>query len=732
MTCSSRRLFEAALALTAWLGLSSPSFAVQYETDVDIDNETDLYDLSARGEISAETLETLVDLLRDGVDLNAATREEIYELPGLMFEDVDAILKYREQTRIVDPADLVAAGAITQAQLLQIAAFLVLRDGDQVPVNGAVRLMGAYSAEDTQAPPLFLQARGRFPLNFSAGVAMATTRLQMRNLRYSLDSNGLIADAPAYQFEVPKYFVQWKSALFQVAAGTFRIGFGQRLTLDNTTRANPDGFYPDEVVYLDSGDLQRECKYSGGNVDGSACGPEAQGSYITPDFGWREGFRGLAVSLKKLSLGPVDLSAHAFGSYQNRRIYQYEVFNRATCEDPHSDSAECKAPAVAIAGDAAARNFAYSTLADPYDEVAAGGNLTLGLGSGSHIGASGYWAMDLWRNDDPGLMELDFQEWSSRPYGRGSFGAVGIDGAARAGRLNLFGEVTRTFNAMPGLYGGGGWGAVGRIVGNVQKTHEIEGSVHYYDRGFVNPLARPIANPDEFEGQRARNEAGLRIEYLGKPNEDWIVRANVDYSLWPEDSAAKGTAGLSNLDLYLRTDFVGWRKVKLGLWAQYKNKDLEDRVRSLATSTRLCYEMSTLTDSQGNDLPCYGDFIRLAGRIIVEPLGRRLQISAQYQHVWMAEATYRQDMMAWIDVTSFPIDQLRLRWRTRYLNETIDDNADMEQSLWTYLDVGVLPNRIWELHVRYDLYSFLDQRASTLDRKSPFQHRFRLELEARF
>ncbi|MGC4116253.1 MAG: hypothetical protein QM765_17080 [Myxococcales bacterium] len=77
MTLTSRRLLQAALALTAWLGLCPVAFAVQYETDIDIDNESDLYDLASREEISPETLETLVELLNDGVDLNTASREEI-------------------------------------------------------------------------------------------------------------------------------------------------------------------------------------------------------------------------------------------------------------------------------------------------------------------------------------------------------------------------------------------------------------------------------------------------------------------------------------------------------------------------------------------------------------------------------------------------------------------------------------------------------------------------------
>ncbi|MBI5547328.1 MAG: helix-hairpin-helix domain-containing protein [Deltaproteobacteria bacterium] len=700
------------------LGADTAAQAVQYDLELDIDSEADLYDLAARGELEESEVEALVELLREGVDLNSASREEIYELPGLTYEDVDTILRYREQTRIDDPADLVVASAITQEQLLQIAPFLLLRGRDDLPVSGHALLVGAFSAQDKDPPPAYLVATGKLPYNLSAGIGLATTRRAMFGVRYSLDQNGLVADQPSYRFQVPKFFAMWKTPMFQVVAGTFRLGFGQRLTLDNSTRQRPNGVYADTVIYTLSEELRSACNVSNAvSIDGEAC---EKGLYTTPDFRWREGFRGLAVSARKIPLAGAEMSLTAFGSYQNKSLYQYELWSPDLCTDPHDDDNEnCKAPWIHVAGASTfEERFKYMTLRDLFNEVAAGGNVQVDFGHVGHLGISGYWANDLFNVQG---MALDFQEWSNRPYG-GPFGAVGIDGSARAGRVNLALEATRTFDSLPSPSqtdldlprmpdGGGGFGVLGRAIANVQKTHEIDFSARFYDRNFVNPLSRPMANSDEFEGQRARNEAGVRFKYRGKPNEDWIVRTAADLSIWPEDGEAPNTAGVTNLELLGALDFVGWRSAKLTAEIRYKNKDVAVGGRGQ------CFAYQVVETSGEPAPPCAGEGVRFKLRGHYEPLGKLLAFTAGYAHNIVDDHNYedsfRQDSTAWFDVTSFPHDQLRLRLRTRYKNEALDKATYLEDSLWTYLDVGYLPNKIWDVHVRYDTYAWLDDRKST-------------------
>src|SRR5262245_58013577 len=111
---------------------ATPVHATPYETFVDIEDQSDLDDLLAAGHITSDTYDELLELLTSGVDLNSADRAQLYALPNLTYEDVDAILAYREAQKgvISDPAGLVAAGAITEDKLLGISSFIVVRQSE--------------------------------------------------------------------------------------------------------------------------------------------------------------------------------------------------------------------------------------------------------------------------------------------------------------------------------------------------------------------------------------------------------------------------------------------------------------------------------------------------------------------------------------------------------------------------------------------------------------------------
>ena len=110
---SSLPMRVAAFALTFCL-FAGPARAAIYENSINVDDEDDLFELEQRGDISEETSDTLLEIIREGVDLNSANREQLYDLPGITYADVDAILEYRKvKGRIEDPAELVGAGALT-------------------------------------------------------------------------------------------------------------------------------------------------------------------------------------------------------------------------------------------------------------------------------------------------------------------------------------------------------------------------------------------------------------------------------------------------------------------------------------------------------------------------------------------------------------------------------------------------------------------------------------------
>ena len=269
--------------------VAGPARAAIYENSVDVDNEEDIFEAEQRGDISSDTAETLIEIIGEGVDLNSADREQLYDLPGITYADVDAILEYRKSKgRIEDPAELVGAGALTPEQLVQIAPFIRIdAGGANLPVSGKAHLASRFTTTDNVPPPSMLSARLKGPLNLSAGFMMFTTRRRADTPTYDPVNDALASRGFFYQPHLPRVFVQWKPGNARLVAGTFTIGFGERLTLDNTRRVTPRGIYLVDD-YTRSQDLSQTCKLSGTGFlldPGSGCDP-AVGSknlYITPD-----------------------------------------------------------------------------------------------------------------------------------------------------------------------------------------------------------------------------------------------------------------------------------------------------------------------------------------------------------------------------------------------------------------------------------------------------------------
>src|SRR5215470_16507249 len=100
------------LALVLTLCAASAG-AVEYEARIHIEDEEDLYELLATEDITQETFDTLVELLRDKVDLCTDDTDELYSLPNLTYDDVAAIIKYRKEAgSIPEPEALAAAGVL--------------------------------------------------------------------------------------------------------------------------------------------------------------------------------------------------------------------------------------------------------------------------------------------------------------------------------------------------------------------------------------------------------------------------------------------------------------------------------------------------------------------------------------------------------------------------------------------------------------------------------------------
>jgi hypothetical protein len=716
--------------------------ATPYETFIDVDDEGDLADLLSAGTITEETYNQLLDLLMRGVDITRADRNELYALPNLTFEDVDAIIKYRDQVRgrIQDPAELVTAGALSEEKLLGIASFLIVREQMASPLAAAgwVRAMTRanprdfqpYSPQDPFIPPLGLRARVTALRHLTAGVAMTTTRLEIGDPVYDPTRDALVADQRSLQFHAPKAYVKWENDSVAAVGGTYRIGFGQRLTFDTSSAYSPNGLYIDDQLFY-SADLATACKESQGELVSSPCSGLRDGEYVTPDFTWREGLFGAAVGGKKLELSTGWMQGYAFGSVARKSIYQYELVDRGKCNDPHDDDADgnvCDAPLVFVTPEGssltATSRHSFATLPNVFQERLVGGNIAYFADRRNTVGVTGYGAQ--MENLVSGV-DLDFQEWSRFPTGK-KYGAVGANFQFGRDWLDLFGEATVSFDAMPeqdptltAAKGGGGPAAILRMTAT-RKREELEVIARYFSIDFVNPYGRPIAASDEFEGQRARDEAGGRVRYV-RTAKDLTIRALADVWVNPSlpssvvDSMGVRRKNGPKIDTYARVNVRTTPELWLGLWERFQDKNLA------VTGHDQCYELSNELDESGETLACGGMQLSTIVRATYQP-NKIMSGTIQLEHQLLDDNTkmelqnkFRQDIAAWFVGYYRPNKDMRLRVRVRFLDEAINDNTYLERSVAGLADMSIKVRQRDTLRIRMDVKSWLDKRMSTIERK---------------
>lgn len=723
------RLLPAVLVL----GTAGTAAANPYEAFIDIETEDDLYDLIASQQISDDTYEVLIDLLYRGVDLDKASREELYSLPNLTYDDVDGILAYRkEQGFIRDPFELVAAEVIPIEKLLSIAAFLIVRDPfDRRSVHGVVYAETRFTIGDDRPPPLGLRARVLVGRDLTFGAAAVMTRLRPGQPVYDPNRDALLVDEPGLGFHVPKVYAHYDTDDFAVIAGTYRIGFGQRLTFDSSSDYTPNGIYRDDQLYDDT-TLSRACREGTGELAASPCSGDYH--YITGDFRWREALLGVAAGAKQIRLGEGWLQLYGWGSFSPRSIYQYEIADLSNgCTDPRDDNdPACSAPDVFVRPDgdrlSPASELLYSTLPGMYGEALVGGNATFFTSRRNYVGVTAYGASTTWLVDDaPGGsddLHLDFQEWSSRPIG-GEFGAVGVSSAIGIQQFDFAAELAHSFDGMRDgagpSNGGGGPGVIVRATYTDPKKHEVELSGRYYDIDFVNPYGRPIAAPDEEEGQRARDELGTRVKVTSKLG-DLALRAGADLWTNPSQSSRRGEA-------YVRADVTATKKIRWGIWLEGADKDLRSGGRDE------CYDQPFEFDELGEPLDCRGMRLSEIARLRVA-VDKKLAVQAQLQHELLDDQDpmdpMRQDLSAWLIATWKPTPDLRLRGRVRYLSEDVADPAVLEESIWTYLEAWMKLRAKDRLRVRADLYWYLDDRDRTQEREPSPEVSLSAQYEAKF
>ncbi|HUS33495.1 MAG TPA: hypothetical protein VMZ53_33565 [Kofleriaceae bacterium] len=737
------------LAVYVFLGLAlaaRSASAIPYESFIDVDDEGDLQDLLASGDISQDTYDELLDLMSRGVDITTADRNELYTLPNLTYDDVDAIIAYRklQKGRINDPADLVAAGALSQEKLLAISSFIIIREQADKPfaARGWVRMWTRASPHDFAlldnpatdngflVPPFALRARLMAMRNLTAGFAATNTRLDIGEPVYDPNRGALIADARSNQVHVPKAYVKWESTNLAAIVGSYRVGFGQRLVFDNSSHYSPNGLYLDDQIFY-SADLTTACKESAGELLSSPCLGQFGSEYVTPDFAWRDGLFGAAIGAKHLELATGFLQVYGWASLHRRSIYQYELVdhgpNGDKCLDPHDDdNPDCAAPVVYVTPDGdlltPTTRHSFATLPNVLGEQLFGANVAYFADRRNSVGLTFYTA------DEKNLIngvDLDLQEWSRIPYG-GRYGALGANFSFGSGWLDLFGEAALSFDhieiqdpsATPARGGGGAAGLVRMTA--TRKHEELELVGRYYSTDYVNPFARPISASDEFEGQRARDEAGLRSRYI-RTGKDWTLRALVD--VWTNPSDYKAL----KLDTYARANVRTAEELWLGLWERYQDKNLGEGPPTINGMAPVgphdqCFEISTDTDENGEPVPCTGRQLTTIARAQYTP-DKKMSATVQLEHQLLDDNSktelktkFRQDIAAWLIGYYRPTPSDRIRVRVRYLNEAWRDPDYLETSVAANAEYTTKLRDKDTVRIRLDTKFWLDKRMSTADR----------------
>ncbi len=655
-----------------------------YAEPVLVESEEDLDNYAADGVLDSDDLDTLRELYHNPLDINRASRLELYELPGVSAELARAIVRdRRENGAFSSPSRLLRVPGMTPAILEEVRPFVqvVAAPVGRRAYSGLVRgrLVKLWEPVDpvtddspyathTAAqlgkekwPAGYLKTRVNYGEQVEAGL-LGVMDDKILWAEYDPDSHDISAKWGSPALELGKLYGSWERGHAAAIAGSYTAGFGLGLTFDTTTRRLPHGWYPDLTVYVNEDSVRLH-----------------------------RGQFGAAGRLVEWRPGAIGIDATLFLSSTRQDIYQYDM-GIAGGEDVDPLVDDLDSPRVFVEG----QRVGWVTIPNAYRESIAGLNVTLDHQLTTQVGFTGWVGhLDttaLRGSDDP-------DDWVIRSGfpDADTYGAVGVNAAHGAGPVDLLAEVSTTST--------GGTGAlVEAIYGADWGT--VETSLRRYDTDFDNPHARGIAAPDEYGGMRDRDEQGARVEVDASPL-GWLdLRVKGDY--WRNLAAAR-----DNAEIYGRARAT----LRPGLWVallgDHVNRDLAHNGR-----TRIYGGDDVSAELLGTDLAdpeSYVDETATVGATsdadVVDRAGTKSYLGAQvgyapveafaiqafYKRIYedaglvypngtaVCEPWYQVGQYTWIKVSTRPRDGTRASWRLRYRDDDIWGSRD-DRNLETYLE----------------------------------------------
>jgi hypothetical protein len=584
--------------------VASPARAAEYSVEIHVDDEDDINQLYFDGEITDEERDRLLTLFLAKVDLNRASREELYELPGFTLDLADRVLERRSLPggiRSVD--DIADVAGMTPAIMDQCRIFLTARRPDEQRKYEAESRTGAitrYAAraqaggQNTWDPAFYERIRARAYDHAGIGVLITTGTMLGDVHSASSSVPGLSADGYAFRGDVPRFYAYWDGPRLFALGGTYRVGFGLRLTMDTSRRQRPHGFYTNDEVY-ESNDAGK----------------------INPF----DGFTGLALRAKYLPVHRGWFDTSAFGSWWNKDIYSYDLAYDHGSE-PFLVDADTDEP------------ISYATLPKVVQEWVAGGNVTYNLDRRTAVGVTGYYGGFKLNVSAPALQAAAASKYPESRNGKlcGAdgiwcpFGAAGLDAKVGFGRVDLAAEAAVNDIGKPAAL------AVAWI--EPTPTLQVVPSFRYYSPGYDNPYARGESATDEYLGNRARDELGPRLRLYWRPWKFLRLRGDVD--LWRRqnepvyDDTGQLTSLLNSPTWDLRTlarvDVSPTSKERLAVWFFHHDKDVTKGGRGLS------YYPYSEADAGG--LRLYYAVMASTTRL------RRFTFSVQFKHIFEDTSTF--------------------------------------------------------------------------------------------
>ena len=120
-----------------------------------IDNEEDLLELYYSGLLDDQELDQLLELFNNPLDINVASREALFDLPGITQTTADAIVRLREEHGSIEAEmDLITLPGVGDKVFEQILPFIeeLPPVRSKVPVKGVITLRGGKTIERIENP----------------------------------------------------------------------------------------------------------------------------------------------------------------------------------------------------------------------------------------------------------------------------------------------------------------------------------------------------------------------------------------------------------------------------------------------------------------------------------------------------------------------------------------------------------------------------------------------------